>query len=224
MRTIAVSHDGSDDMVKSAELCASSAPAARAHSVSLLAGFRRPPAFRFSPPAAGTAASLRRRRGANRAGTALLPVACCHPRPVHPDAVPLLVPGCRVRASLNAQAGSTGAWRVFPMDIAFDVAVQRADVVIVLLTAEWSASASGRADLNSTQGLRLSAHEADRVNPWQAGSPIVIVVGFKGVDWSSGSVKQLVDINPTVMHDAESLCLGAVADSLFLLWQLVNQI
>jgi hypothetical protein len=129
----------------------------------------------------------------------------------------------RVRASLNAQGGSTGVWRVFPTDIAFDVAVQSADVVIVLLTAEWSASASGRADLNATQGLRLSAHEEDRAKPWQQGSPIVVMVGFSGVDWGSDKVKQLVGV-PTVTHDAESLCLGNVKDTLFLLWRLVNQI
>ena len=53
---------------------------------------------------------------------------------------------------------------------------------------------------------------------------MIAVVGFSGLDWGSQAVKQLVDINPTVTHDAESLCLGAVTESLFLLWRLVNQI
>ena len=106
----------------------------------------------------------------------------------------------------------------------FDDAVTRADVVIVMLTPEWCASSSGRSDLNATQGRRLSAHESGRVKPWQQGSPVVLILGFKGVDWSAGSVKQLVDINPTVQHDAESLCLGDVQASLFLLYRLIAQI
>ena len=106
----------------------------------------------------------------------------------------------------------------------FDDAVTRADVVIVMLTPDWCASSSGRSDLNATQGRRLSAHESGRVKPWQQGSPVVLILGFKGVDWSAGSVKQLVDINPTVQHDAESLCLGDVQASLFLLYRLIAQI
>ena len=105
----------------------------------------------------------------------------------------------------------------------FNVAVQAADVVVVLLTQAWSASASGRADLSATQALRLSARELDAVKPWQQASPVVLVVGFEGVDWSDDSVKQLVNVNPSVKHDAASLLLGDVRASLFLLWRLVDQ-
>ena len=56
------------------------------------------------------------------------------------------------------------------------------------------------------------------------GSPVVLILGFKGVDWSAGSVKQLVDINPTVQHEAESLCLGDVQASLFLLYRLLVEV
>ena len=152
-----------------------------------------------------------------------------------------------LRQSLAQQASSSGAWRVFPCvcsdalsfarhvllvdspwgrreEAFFDDAVTRADVVIVMLTPDWCASSSGRSDLNATQGRRLSAHESGRVKPWQQGSPVVLILGFKGVDWSAGSVKQLVDINPTVQHEAESLCLGDVQASLFLLYRLIAQI
>ena len=131
---------------------------------------------------------------------------------------------CRVRQWLNAQGGSSGAWKVLPKQMDFQVAVQGADIVVVLLTPAWSASASGRADLSATQALRLEAHETDAVKPWQQASPQVVVVGFEGVDFSEDSVKQLVNVNPSVKHDAETLLLGDVQASLFLLWRLIDQI
>lgn len=130
----------------------------------------------------------------------------------------------RVRQWLNAQAGSSRAWKVLPNQMEFGVAVQAADVVVILLTPAWSASASGRADLSSTQALRLSAHETEAVKPWQQASPVVVVVGFEGVDWGDDSMKQLVNINPSVKHGATSLLMGDVQASLFLLWRLVDQI
>ena len=106
----------------------------------------------------------------------------------------------------------------------FRVAVQAADIVVVLLTPAWSASTAGRRDLSATQGLRLAAYETGAAKPWQQASPVVILVGFEGVDWSDNSVKQLVRTNPSVQHNASSLLLGDVQGSLFLLWQLVDQI
>lgn len=129
-----------------------------------------------------------------------------------------------MRQSLNAQSGSSGAWKVLPKQMDFQVAVQAADIVVMLLTPAWSASASGRADLSATQALRLSAHELDAVKPWQQASPVVVVVGFEGVDWSDDSVKQLVNTNPSVKHDAPSLLLGDVQASLFLLWRLIDNV
>ena len=113
---------------------------------------------------------------------------------------------------------------MLPKEMEFPVAVQAADVVVVLLTPAWSASSSGRTDLNATQALRLAAHEAGAVKPWEQASPVVVVVGFEGVDWSDDAVKQLVNMNPSVKHGASSLLLGDVQASLFLLWRLVGQI
>jgi hypothetical protein len=106
----------------------------------------------------------------------------------------------------------------------FSVTVQAADVVVILLTPAWCASTSGRSDLTSTLALRLSAHEMDAVKPWQQAAPVVVVIGFDGVDWGEESVRRLVNINPSVKHDATSLLLGDVQASLFLLWRLVDQI
>ena len=131
---------------------------------------------------------------------------------------------CRVRQSLNAQAGSSGKWKVLPEQMEFRVAVQAADVVVVLLTPAWSASASAREDLSATQGLRLAAYETGAAKPWQQASPVVILIGFEGVDWSDDSVAQLFNANPSVKHNGASLLLGDVRGSLFLLWRLVDQI